>query len=63
MHKNAVTIVTIIPKTNPEYMKAAGIARIPVPSDAFSKCVSVSASLFQEMLIIYKNLVNKNSQD
>ena len=41
----AVTIVANIPIIIPEYMKAIGIDRIPVPKEAFSKCVKVSLSL------------------
>lgn len=45
MQIKAVKIVAKIPNTNPENLKAIGIAKIPVPSDAFNKWVSVSLSL------------------
>lgn len=38
-------IVAKIPKIRPLPLKATGIDNIPVPKDAFSKCVSVSQSL------------------
>lgn len=41
----AVIIVAIIPMIIPEYMNAMGIDKIPVPKEAFSKCVKVSPSL------------------
>lgn len=45
MHRNAVNIVANIPNTKPEHINANGIARMPVPSEALSKCVIVSPSL------------------
>lgn len=45
MQTKAVTIVRKIPNTRPDDLKANGIDKIPVPSDAFSKCVNVSLSL------------------
>jgi len=45
VHTNATRIVKNIPKMIPEFLKASGIARIPVPSEAFNKCVRVSQSL------------------
>lgn len=45
MHTSAVRMVAKMPSARPEYMKATGMARMPVPSDAFSRCVTVSPSL------------------
>lgn len=45
-----------MPSTRPEYIKAAGMARIPVPSDALSKCVSVSPSL-QIKLVYFESII------
>jgi len=41
----AVKMVAIIPIPRPEYIKAMGMPRMPVPKEAFSKCVKVSLSL------------------
>lgn len=38
-------IVAKIPSTKPADLKATGIDNIPVPNDAFNKCVKVSQSL------------------
>ena len=38
-------IVDIIPSARPELLNAQPIDKIPVPSDAFNKCVNVSPSL------------------
>lgn len=35
-------MVANTPKSNPEAANAAGIERIPVPRDAFNKCIRVS---------------------
>lgn len=48
----AVTIVANMPIIMPEYMKAIGIDKIPVPKEAFSKCVKVSLSLKQKKIEI-----------
>jgi len=45
VHTNATSIVAKIPSSNPQFLKAIGIANIPVPRDAFNKCVNVSQSL------------------
>lgn len=52
MHTKAQRIVQKMPVAKPAFLNAMGIARIPVPSDAFSKCVRVSPSL--------KNIINKS---
>lgn len=41
----ATKTVPITPAVRPMFLKASGIARIPVPRDAFSRCVRVSQSL------------------
>lgn len=41
----AVIIVAKIPIIIPEYIKAMGMDKMPVPKEAFSKCVNVSLSL------------------
>lgn len=41
----AVKIVAKMPITIPELIKAIGIERIPVPREAFKRCVRVSQSL------------------
>lgn len=51
----AVTMVDIIPMANPEYMKAIGMARIPVPREAFSRCVRVSIFLLGRKLKVLIN--------
>lgn len=48
-------MVEKIPKTSPEAQKAAGIDKIPVPNEAFNKCVNVSQSLKKIYIIDYKN--------
>lgn len=45
VHTNATSIVAKIPNNRPEFLKAIGIAKIPVPRDAFNKWVNVSQSL------------------
>lgn len=45
MHIAATTTVAKIPKTKPQDLKAKGIDKIPVPKDAFSRCVNVPQSL------------------
>lgn len=42
----AVKMVRTTPRAIPECLKATGIERMPVPSEAFSKCVKVSLSLW-----------------
>lgn len=42
---SAVRTVAKMPSARPEYINATGIARMPVPREAFSKCVTVSPSL------------------
>lgn len=41
-------MVPITPKIKPPFLKANGIARIPVPSAPFMKWISVSVELFWE---------------
>lgn len=45
VHTNATSIVAKIPKSNPALLKAIGIAKMPLPREAFNKCVNVSQSL------------------
>lgn len=45
VHIKATNIVAIIPTRRPAFLKATGIANIPVPREAFNKCVNVSQSL------------------
>lgn len=47
MHIADTKIVAKIPKAKPQNLKAMGIDRIPVPKDAFSRCVNVPQSLKQ----------------
>lgn len=43
-------IVAKIPRTKPHDLNANGIDNMPVPRDAFSKCVSVSQSLKKQYI-------------
>lgn len=43
-------MVAKIPTTKPALMNATGIARMPVPRDAFNKCVKVSQSLENKII-------------
>lgn len=45
MHTKDTKTVEKIPNTRPEAQKAAGMDKIPVPKEAFNKCVNVSQSL------------------
>lgn len=45
MHITDTKIVAKIPSTKPADLKATGIDNIPVPNDAFSRCVKVLQSL------------------
>lgn len=45
VHITDTKIVAKIPSTNPADLKATGIDNIPVPNDAFNKCVRVLQSL------------------
>ena len=38
-------IVPIAPKRRPEFLKAIGIARIPVPRELFNKCTKAPVVL------------------
>lgn len=37
VHKNPTTIVPIAPKSNPAFLKANGMAKIPDPRELFNK--------------------------
>lgn len=41
----ATNIVAKIPSVSPEFLNASGIAKIPVPREAFRRWVKVSQSL------------------
>lgn len=45
VHTNATSIVAKTPTSSPAFLKAIGIAKMPVPREAFNKCVNVSQSL------------------
>lgn len=45
VHIKATKIVANTPTKRPAFLKATGIANIPVPREAFNKCVNVSQSL------------------
>lgn len=38
MHMKPTIRVPIAPKSKPEFLKAIGIAKIPVPKELFNKC-------------------------
>lgn len=49
--------MTKIPNTRPDDLKANGIDKIPVPNDAFSKCVNVSLLLRKKVSSINFSIV------
>lgn len=59
MHIADTKIVAKIPKAKPQNLKAMGIDRIPVPKDAFSRCVNVPQSLKQYKTNYKKNCINQ----
>lgn len=61
VHTIDTRIVEKIPKTRPEALKAAGMDKIPVPREAFSKWVKVSQSL-QKKTITTNQLSFKNEK-
>lgn len=53
VQSNPTTIVPIAPKTRPAFLNAMGIARIPVPSEDFSRCAKAPNVLHVDRELVF----------